>query len=144
MRTLSEAFAVRMAATPATWAAAANYGNWIGLQGYEGALFICGNGELDGNMTVALYEATDDEGAGAQALTGVTESFANGTDEARVGLFEIRADQLTAGFTHVALRCTPGATDSFAGYAVLFGGHNLPASNETTDGVAFVVNADEV
>lgn len=143
-RTLNENLAIRMGGTPATWAAAAVYGNWVQLKGKaRRALGIALSGELDGDLAVEVFEATDSSGTGAQELNaaaGVTdgESFANGTDESRVGLIEVLADDLSSGYTHIAFKVTPAATDGFAGVWILSDLYEYPAENTEDDGVAFV------
>jgi hypothetical protein len=102
-------------------------------------MFCCINGELDGNMVVQVQEATSAAGAGAQNLSGLTGTFTNGTDEGRVGLIEVRQEDLSSGYTHVSLLVTPTATDSFAAVAILDELYEAPAGNATTDGVAFNV-----
>jgi hypothetical protein len=142
MRTLREGLAARMMGTPGTWAAAAVYTNWVQL-GKVGrrALIIAGNGELDADLTVEVFEATDASGTDATELTGITNSqkFTNGTDEGRVGLVEVLDTDLTDGFDYIALKVTPGATDSFAAFVVISDLYDSPASNLPADGVAFNV-----
>lgn len=139
MRTFNDNHAVRMAGTPATWAAAAVHGNWIAVAGYRRFTFITLNGELDGNLVAAVYKATDSSGTGAAALSGLTGTFTNGTDEARVGIIEVRDSDLGTDTTHISLRVTPGATDSFAAVCILSEPYELPVSNATTNGVAYNV-----
>lgn len=139
MRTLHENLAVRMIGTPAEYAAAEVDLEYVSMVGYQRVLFICGNGELDGNITIVPIEAEDENGTNAQAIgTAFNGTFTNGTDEARIGLIEVREGDLSEGYTHVTLRVTPAAADSFFAVAVL-GDHNLlPVENGTPEGVAFV------
>lgn len=140
--TLSDMLAVRMGATPATWAANnGTYGNWVQLKGKaRRALCIVLNGELDGDLLMELFEATDSSGTSAQELSGITagQSFINGTDEGKVGVFEVLADDLSDGFSHVAVRPTPAATDTFAAVWILGDLYEYPAANAAADGVTFV------
>lgn len=134
--------AVRMAASPGAWVASAVYGNWIQLKGKaRSILFAPEVNALDANLLVEVFEATDSAGAGAQELTGVTtgKNFVNGTDEARVGLILVHEGDLSDGFSHVALRVTPGSTQEFAATAILLGLYSYPASNLPADGVAWAV-----
>lgn len=131
-------YAVRMAGTPGTWAAAAVYGEWIAITGFRRITFLVANGELDGDMAFKVYEATDSSGTSATEIdTDLRNTFTNGTDEARVGIIEVRDGDLTDGYPYVALQVTPGATDTFAAVAILSEPYEAPVSNATTDGVAF-------
>jgi len=130
--TTSENFKYAVAGTPGTWAAAAVYGSWVQLAGVaRRAQLIAVNGELDANMTVAVYEATDASGTGAQALTGLTGTFHNGADEGLLGLIEVRDDDLSDGYDYIAVLCTPGATDTFAAVWQLGELYSYPADNST-------------
>jgi len=138
MRTFNDNHAVRLIGSPAEWAAAAAYTDWVPIAGYRRCTFLVGNGELDADMALAVYEATDASGTDAQAISGLADSFVDGTDEDRAGILEVRDVDMSDGFTHLALLVTPGAADSFCAFAVLSEGYTMPASNATTDGVAFV------
>lgn len=140
LRNLLDELAVRSLATPGTWAAAAVYGSWIQIKGKcREVLLVPINGELDADMTIKVYEATDSSGSGAQELTraATAQKFVNGTDEGRVGAIVVKEGQLSAGYSHVTLQITPGATDSVAAIAILGGLYAYKASNTTSDGVAF-------
>lgn len=136
-RTFNEAHAVRLIGSPGAWAAAAVYTDWTSMVGFRRMTFIVGNGELDANMAIAAYEAQDASGTGAQALSGLSNTFHNGADEDRAGIIEVRDTDLTVGYPYVALLVTPGAEDSFCAFAILGEPYEMPCSNETTDGVAF-------
>ena len=137
-RTFNDNWAVRGIHTPGdAYAAAATAGTWVNMQGYRRVAFLGYVGELDGDFTMAAYEATDDSGTDAQALDGITDSFVNGTDEDRVGILEVREVDLSDGYTHVTVYVTPTATDAFSCLAVLGEPYDAPVSNATTDGVAF-------
>jgi len=138
MRTLNENLAVRMIHTPGgDYAAAAVDGTWVDMTGYRRCLFVSLAGGLDGDIAVAVYEATDATGDSAQALSGLADSFVNGTDEDRVGLIEVRDTDLSDGFSFVTVRVTPAATDPFSAIAILGEPYSAPVSNATTDDVAF-------
>lgn len=137
-RSFNDDWAVRLVGSPASWANAAVYTDWVAIAGYRRCVFLVGNGELDADMTLAVYEATSAAGAGAQAISGLSASFVNGTDEDRAGILEVRDSDMSAGYTHLALLVTPGAADSFCAFAVLGEALDYPVSNATTDGVAFV------
>jgi hypothetical protein len=141
-RVLHENLAVRQGGTPGTWAAnASTYGNWVLLKGVaRRAMAIVSNGELDGNLLVEVFEATDSAGAGAQELTGITTgvSFVNGTDEGKVGLIEVFDGDLSDGFSYVAIRPTPAAADSYSCIWLLSDLWDYPAANLPANGVSFI------
>jgi len=144
-RTIREGLAVRTAGTPGQWAAAAVYGDWVALKGVgRRAALIALAGELDGDMTVEVFEATDSSGTSAQELTGVTtgETFANGTDEGNCGIIEVQQDDLSAGFSHIAVRCTPATADGFAAAWVISQLYEYPAANAAANGVTFSTGSD--
>lgn len=138
MRSFNDMYAVRLVGSPAEWAAAAVYTDWTAMAGYRRCVFLVGNGELDDDLAMAVYEATDSSGTGAQAISGLSDSFVNGTDEDRAGIFEVRDADMSDGYTHLALLVTPAAADSFCAFAVLGEALENPVDNATTDGVAFV------
>lgn len=139
-RTFNNNYAVRSMGTPGTWSAAAQYAQstWINMQGFRRAIFIGHAGELDANMTVAVYEATDSAGTGAQAVTALAGTFTNGTDEGLPGVIEIRDADLTAGYNYINVLVTPGATDGFSGVLLLADPIAAPVTNTVDTHVAFV------
>jgi hypothetical protein len=140
MRTLNDNLAIRAVATPGSYSSGvAQAGSYVSLVDYRRVLFVCMNGELDADMPVIVLEAQDANGTGAQTIAALTGTFTNGTDEGRVGLIEVRDDDLSDGFTHVTLRVTPGAADSFSAVAILGEGSEQPAANASANGVAFNV-----
>ena len=142
MRTINDDFAIRPVATPGGWTASAQYGSWIDMTKYRRALFVVINGELDADATIAAFEATDNAGAGAQALSGLTGTFTNGTHEGYVGLIEVLKEDMTLTYDFLTLRITTGATDTIAAIALLGDiATDYPAlnRNNSTDKVAFNV-----
>ena len=135
--TPNQANAFRMVHTPATYAAAAVDGTYISLVEHRSVTFVAGNGELDGNIVLAIVEATDSSGTSAQVLAGKAGTFTNGTDETRVGLITVNDFDVTLGYPWVTVRVTPAATDSFFCIAVVSNPNKLPAQNTTALGVAF-------
>jgi hypothetical protein len=136
--------AFRTLGTPAAagWVGAAMYTNWIQLAGVARRIALVPVvGPIAADCVIEVFEATDSSGTSAQELTGVvatSKTFANGTDEGRVGLIEVKDDDLSDGFTHVALKVTAAGNDMpFAAVAILADLYDFPASNATTDGVAF-------
>ncbi len=142
-RTLTEGLAFRMIGSPGSYTTGAQLTKFVKLAGVgRRAVFICGNGELDGDFLVEVMEGTDANGAGAVELTDITsgKTFVNGTDEDRLGLIEVLDSQLDDGYDWIGLRVTSGAAgDSFFAAAAIGDLYEEPASNLTTDGVAWVV-----
>lgn len=139
-RTMFDNLQFLQGGTPGSWAANADsYGNWVELAGVgRQAVLIVSNGELDSNMLIEVFEAQDAAGTGAQELSGVTtgKTFTNGTDEGKIGIIVVRDSDLSDGFSHVAVRPTPGAADSFAAFWVIGDLYEAPADNS---GAAFSV-----
>jgi len=132
-------FAVRNMGTPAQWADATLYAvsTWISMAGYDRAIFLPHCGELDGDMVVSVYEATDSAGTGAQAVSGLTGTFTNGEDEGLPGIIELRAAQLTDGYQYINLQVNPGAADGFSGILLLTDAKSAPVTNTLNSHVAF-------
>lgn len=139
-RTFNNNYAVRSMGTPGTWAAAAAYAEstWTNMQGFRRAIFIGHAGELDADMTVAVYEATSSAGANAQAVATLTGTFENGTDEGLPGIIEIRDADLTDEYHYINIRVTPGAADGFSGVLLLADPIDAPVTNTVDTHVAFV------
>jgi hypothetical protein len=139
VRTFNDAFAVRSMGTPGPWSAAAQYAEatWIDMAGFRRAIFLPHAGELDADMTVAVYEATDNAGTGAQAVSGLNDTFTNGQDEGLPGILEVRDCDLTAGYRFVNLLVTPGAADGFSGVVLLTEAYERPVTNTVNTHVAF-------
>lgn len=138
MATFHERNAVRVVATPGAWAAEAAYGAWIDIRGFQRLTFIPINGELDGNMTFAVYEATANDGTDAQAVTGLTGTFTNGTNEGDCGIIEVLSRDLSDGFPFVTLQVTPAAADTYSCIGILSDPDVAPVANAVANNVAFV------
>ncbi|MCC6580063.1 MAG: hypothetical protein IT440_06440 [Phycisphaeraceae bacterium] len=86
--------------------------DWANLSKFGRVAFVVNVGAIAATSTVdvALYEATSNAGAGAQALTGkaITQLVTAGANQQAV--IEARADELSDGFTHVACRVTVGVS----------------------------------
>lgn len=140
-RTLSQNLAARQIGTPGGWTSGAQFTRFVQLAGVaRRILFIASNGELDADLLVEVFQATDVNGSGAVELTDVTtgETFTNGTDEGRVGLIEVLDTNLDDGYDFVGLRVTAGATDTFSAVALLGDLYDAPAENTEANGVAWV------
>lgn len=148
LRDFATNVAIRPLGTPSAtgWAAAAVYTDWVQLAGIARRIALIPIvGDIAADCVIEVFEAQDGSGTGAQELTGVvatSKTFANGTDENRIGLVEIKDEDLSDGFTHVALKVTPaGASMPFAAVAILADLFDFPASNATTDSVAFTATS---
>jgi hypothetical protein len=86
--------------------------DYIALKNGEQALFILSVGATDAVIDMALWEATSSGGAGAQALTGfaITQIAADG--DLGQAAINVRAEDLSATFTHVKALVTVASTGS--------------------------------
>lgn len=137
MRTISQDLAFRVLTTPYQFATVPTDLTFVSLVEARRAALVLMPAALTGAVTVAVIEATDDAGTDAQVITGLSQSYTD-TQDGLQGVFEVLDSDLSDGYTHVTLRVTPAAANTFAAYALLGDFDELPASNTTTDGVAFV------
>ncbi|GIV82071.1 MAG: hypothetical protein KatS3mg051_1425 [Anaerolineae bacterium] len=139
MRTLSDNLAIRQALDPASYNNVASVGDWIAMRGFRRCLFVVNLGATTGAVTVQVQEATDASGTGAQDISGLTGSF-TATDDNKLGIIEVRAEDLSEGYTHVAVEVTPAAAGTLlAATAILGEPYSAPVSNAAADGVVFDV-----
>jgi len=140
-RTLYEALGFRPVLAPAAYASGSAWSTWIklGESNFRSMVFVTYNGELDADATVEVFQATDSIGTDATELTSITtgKTFANGTDEGRVGLIYVQVEDLTSGYPYVGLRVTTAASDTLTAVAVLGEAREYPVSNVAGDGVAW-------
>jgi hypothetical protein len=142
MRTFNQNNAIRMINTAATYAAAAVYGSWLSMVGYDRCTVIGVVGAMSADVVMAIYEATDASGSDAQALTGLTGTFTNNEDEGLPGLIEVRAADLSDGFTHITALVTPAASASFGSLGIFSGAYAMPVTNTEDTHVAFNVGEE--
>lgn len=129
-----ENFKIAVAGSPGTYSAAAQATNWVQLAGVgRQATLIALAGELDADMVVAVYQATDDAGSDAKAISGLTGTFTNGTSEGGYGLITVNSDDLDDGFDYVTAYVTPGATDAFAGVWVIGKLYDYPSDDSDAE-----------
>lgn len=136
MHTFFENFKIAVAGSPGTYTATPQFTEWVQLAGVaRNASLVMLAGELDGDVTCEIYEATDALGTGAQELTDVTtgETFTNGVSEGGWGGITVRDDQLSDGYTHVAAYVTPTATDALAGCWILGSAYDYPVDNDAAE-----------
>ncbi len=139
MRTLNDNLAVRQALNPASYAAVAVTGNWIGMRGFRRCLFVINLGVTAGDVVVQVREATSAGGAGAQNITGLT-GILGSTDDGKLGIIEVRDVDLSAGFTHLALVVTPAEAATFLAATALLGEpYSAPVPNAPANNVVFNV-----
>lgn len=110
---------------------------WISMATYRSILAVVMAGTLGSSATLdaKLQQATDGSGTGAADITGkaITQLTQAGTDSDKQAVINLRADELSAGFTHVRLSMTIATATSDAGAIVLgaLAGYE-PATDATT------------
>lgn len=110
------------------------YSDWVDMKVFNQVLGVVMVGAMAAGAKVdaKLQEATNSSGAGAQDLTGkaITQLTQAGSDDDKQALINMRADELSNGYTHVRLALTVTAEDVDAA-ALLLGGQAryLPANN---------------
>jgi len=96
---------------------------WISMVTYHSIIAVVMAGTLGTSATLdaKLQEATDSSGTGAADITGkaITQLTQAGTDSDKQAVINLRADELSAGFTHVRLAMTVATATSDAGAIVL-------------------------
>lgn len=97
---------------------------WINMEEFANVLAIVMVGTLGASATInaKIEEAKDGSGTDAQDLSGksITElTQASPNDSDQQALINVRADELSDGFTHVRLSLTVGTASSDAGAIVL-------------------------
>lgn len=119
----SEQVAVLATIDPDVSTAAAYTSDWIAVENWHQIMAIVMAGTLGTNATVdaKLQEATDGSGTGAQNITGkaITQLTEAGTDSDKQAIINLNTDEVTTGYTHVALVVTVGTATSDAGAIVL-------------------------
>lgn len=116
---------VQVAATidPDAYTAAAYTSDWVSMATYNRVMAVVMAGTLGSSATLdaKLQEATDGSGTGNQDIAGkaITQLTEAGTDSDKQAIIECRADELTDGFTHVALVMTVATATSDAGALIL-------------------------
>lgn len=91
-------------ATP-TYANMANYDLVVGI----GEVSNVVSGQV---VTLAMYEATDSTGGGAQTLSGATDTYTSAAQATKDLLIaQARGEDLSAGFQYVGARLTTNDTD---------------------------------
>lgn len=116
---LSEKLAVVASIDPDAYGTGAYTSDWVDLSKFRRVLFLILAGTLGSSATLdaKLQEATDGSGSGNQDISGkaITQLTEAGTDSDKQAVLEVQDDELSAGFTHVALVLTVGTATSDAG-----------------------------
>lgn len=119
----SEAVAVVANIDPDAYSAAAYTSGWVAVENFHQFLAIVQAGTLGSSATLnfKLQEATDGSGTGAQDITGkaITQLTQAGTDSDKQAVIELNSEDVTTGYTHVAMVMTVGTATSDAGAIML-------------------------
>ncbi len=141
----SERVAVLATIDPDVYTAAAYTTDWVDLTKYKSAMAIVMAGTLGSSATLngKLQEATDSSGTGNVDLSGkaITALTQGGTDSDKQAIINVRSDELSAGFTHIALVMTVGTATSDCGAIVLgLDPRHAPANENDLASVDEIVN----
>ena len=119
----SEQCAVLATIDPDAYTAAAYTSDWCDIGKFKKLMAIVCAGTLGASATIdaVLQEATDSSGTGAANITGkaITQLTDAGTDSDKQAILEIDAAEMSAGFTHVAVKVTVATATSDMGAVVL-------------------------
>lgn len=122
---LSDRIPVLGAIDPDVYAAGSYTSDYVDMSQVHSMIAIVMAGTLGTSATLdaKLVEATDSSGTGAQDLSGkaITQLTQAGSDSDKQAIINLRADEMSDGFTHAALVITVATASSDAG-AVLIGG----------------------
>lgn len=92
--------------------------DYISVIGAHSFTVLVAMGATDNTLDLAINEATDASGTGAQALTvnGTAAAITqlSGTDDNKMAVLEVLVDGLSDGFTHVAASITVAGTTTGA------------------------------
>lgn len=82
---------------------------WVDMRKFQEAQFIALVGAIDSTIDVKLQEAQDSGGTGAQDLSGKSATQLAATDDNKVVVLNLKAEELTkTGYTHARMRLTLG------------------------------------
>lgn len=133
-RKLNEQVAVVATIDPDAYGTGTQGSDYVDMADFEKVMWIVQAGALGSSATLdfALYEATDDQGDGEQAISGkaITQLTEAGTDSDKQAIVEVRADELSEGYRYVRGILTIGtATSDAAVIAVAGEARYQPASD---------------
>lgn len=139
---LVESMALLATVDPDDVATTAVTSDWVDMSKFGQIIAVVQAGVLSGTLDGKLQEATSSSGTGNVDLTGKTITQLSATDDDKQGLINCRAEELSAGFTHVALVITPtGGSANFASGVILGGNaYHKPASDSDLTTVNSITN----
>jgi hypothetical protein len=122
---------------PDAYSASTVTSGWVSMATYNRIMAIVFAGTLGASATLdaKIEEATDGSGTGAQDLANkdITQLTQAGTDSDKQAIINVRADELSSGYTHVRLSMTIGTAASDAGGVILgFEARYEPATDATS------------
>jgi len=82
--------------------------DYIAVKNGFAVIFTLLLGAIDTTVDAVIKEATDSSGTSAQSITGKAITQVADTGDNTQRIIEVRADELSAGFTHVAIAVTAG------------------------------------
>lgn len=105
---LSEFASIAATIDPQLLDGAAATSDWVDCSLYRKITFIVNVGATDIAFNAKLQEATSDAGADAQDITGFAITPLGASDDNEQVVLEINTEEVSEGFTHVALVATAG------------------------------------
>lgn len=116
--------------------------DWVPMKNFDRVLVIVRVGATDTTVDAKLQGATSAAGAGAADLSGKAITQLSGTDDNKAVLLEVKAEELSATQTHVAVVVTAGdgATGAYVHAEILgFDPRYMDAANFDSADVAQIV-----
>ena len=115
--------------------------DWVNMGTFNAVMFVLLLGAADIAINAKIRSAEDSSGTNAADITGLAMTALGGSDDNKQVVFVVRADQLNAGHTHVALSVTvgDGTTDYLAAVGIGIGSNYLPAADWDLSSVAEIV-----
>jgi hypothetical protein len=94
---------------------------WVHMQNYHRAVALIWVGNAAGTVDGTLYQATDEHGTGAKAVTGKSITQLTATDDNSLVLIELRTEELdvVGGFDWIRLSCESSNVSTIYGAALL-------------------------
>lgn len=138
-RTLTQELATRRIFNGTTGTSAID-GTFIDMEGFRRCRFLVqAPATVAANIVVKAREATSAAGASAQDIaTALNGTIVASTDNGRVALIELLDVELTSGYSFVSLNFTTSNNQTVVALADLADPIDLPVTNGTVDGVAFI------
>lgn len=121
---------------------AAATSDWVSLENFDRVFVIVRVGATDTTVDAKLQGATSAAGANAADLSGKAVTQLSGTDDGKAVILEVKAEELSAVQTHVAVVVTAGngTTGAYVSAEVIgFDPRYADASNFDSADVAQIV-----